>query len=84
MAKPNLRTLNPMDFTKMTPNRQAVIEAAPAAALPATDSYKPNQLAKALHPEAQYVKVAQIDEISADVKTFWLEANAEKGTEALA
>lgn len=84
MAKPNLRKLNPMDFTKMTPNRQAVIEAAPAAALPATDSYKPNQLAKALHPEVQYVKVTQIDEISADVKTFWLEANAEKGTEALA
>ena len=84
MAKPNLRKLNPMDFTKMTPNRQAVIEAAPAAALPATDSYKPNQLAKALHPEVQYVKIAQIDEISADVKTFWFEADTAKGTEALA
>ena len=63
MAKPNLRKLNPMDFTKMNPTRQAKIEAAPAAALPDADSYKPNQLANALHPEVQYVKVAQIDEI---------------------
>ena len=42
MAKPNLRKLNPMDFTKMNPTRQAKIEAAPAAALPDADSYKPN------------------------------------------
>ena len=76
--------LNPMDFTKMNPNRQAKIEAAPAKALPETDSYKPNQLAKALHPGKQFVKVAQIDELAADAKTFWLEPNAEKGTEALA
>lgn len=84
MAKPNLRKLNPMDFTKMNPTRQAKIEAAPAEALPATDSYKPNQLAKALHPEVQYVKVAQVDEISNDVKTFWLEADTAKGTQSLA
>ena len=84
MAKPNLRKLNPMDFTKMNPTRQAKIEAAPAKALPATDSYKPNQIAKALHPDVQYVKIAQIDEISADVKTFWFEADTAKGTEALA
>ncbi|MBQ1229116.1 MAG: 2Fe-2S iron-sulfur cluster binding domain-containing protein, partial [Firmicutes bacterium] len=63
---------------------QAKIEAAPAKALPATDSYKPNQIAKALHPDVQYVKIAQIDEISADVKTFWFEADTAKGTEALA
>ena len=36
MAKPKLWKLNPMDFTKMNPTRQAKIEAAPAAALPAT------------------------------------------------
>ena len=76
--------LNPMDFTKMNPTRQAKIEAAPAKALPATDSYVPNQIAKALHPGTQYLKVAKIIEHSADVKTFWLEANADKGTKALA
>ena len=76
--------LNPMDFTKMNPTRQAKIAAAPAQALPATDSYLPNQIAKALHPGKQYVKVAEIVEQSADTKTFWLEANPAKGTDALA
>ena len=37
--------LNPMDFTKMNPTRQAKIEAAPAQALPPLESYKPNELA---------------------------------------
>ena len=76
--------LNPMDFTKMNPTRQAKIEAAPAKALPATDSYIPNKIAKALHPGKQYVKVAEVIQQSADTKTFWLEANADKGTESLA
>ena len=76
--------LNPLDFTKMNPKRQAIIEAAPAAKLPATDSYVPNQIAKALHPGVQHLKVAKIIEHGSDAKTFWLEANAEKGTKALA
>ena len=76
--------LNPMDFTKMNPTRQAKIEAAPAKALPATDSYVPNQIAKALHPGVQYLKVAKIIEHGSDAKTFWLEANEAKGTKALA
>ena len=75
--------LNPLDFTKMTPNRQAKIEAAPATALPELNSYLPNQLANALHPKAQHLKVAKITEYS-DAKTFYLEANPEKGTEKLA
>ena len=84
MARPALWKLNPMDFTKMNPTRQAKIEAAPAKALPAIASYVPNQIAKALHPGTQYVKVAQIDAHSPDVKTFWLEADAARGTGALA
>ena len=76
--------LNPMDFTKMNPTRQAKIAAAPAHALPATGSYLPNKLANALHPGKQYVKVAEIVAHNADMKTYWLEADAAKGTEALA
>ena len=76
--------LNPLDFTKMNPKRQAIIEAAPAAALPATDSYVPNQIAKALHPGVQHLKVSKVIAHGADAKTFWLEANADKGTKALA
>ena len=84
MARPKLSKLNPMDFTKMTPARQAKIEAAPAKALPPTDSYKPNQLANALHPEVQYLKVSKIVEHGTDAKSYWLEANADKGTASLA
>ena len=83
MARPKLWKLNPMDFTKMNPARQAKIEAAPAKELPKADSYKPNQLAKALHPGTQYVKVAKIDD-HGDAKTFWLEADSARGTQALA
>lgn len=84
MAKPNLRKLNPMDFTKLTPNRQAKIEAAPAAQLPPTDSYKPNELAKALHPAVQHLKVTMIIDHGNGVKSFRLSANPAKGTNALA
>lgn len=84
MARPKLSKLNPMDFTKMTPARQAKIEAAPAKALPPTDSYKPNQLASALHPSVQYLKVSKIIEHGSDAKSYWLESNAQKGTTALA
>ena len=84
MAKPNLRKLNPMDFTKMTPTRDAKIESAPAKALPATESYVPNQIANALHPDVQHLKVAKIVDHGTDAKTYFLEANASKGTKALA
>ena len=76
--------LNPMDFTKMNPTRQAKIEAAPAKALPATDSYKPNQIANALHPKVQYLKVVKIEKETATANRYYLAPNPEKGTEALA
>ena len=50
MAKPKLWKLNPMDFTKMTPARQEKIAQAPAKPMPSPQSYKPNQIASALHP----------------------------------
>lgn len=84
MAKPKLWKLNPMDFTKMTPTRQAKIEAAPAKPLPPTDSYKPNEIAKALHPGTQHLKVAKIEEEAGNCKRYYLVPNAEKGTKALA
>ena len=76
--------LNPMDFTKMNPTRQAKIEAAPASALPSTDSYVPNQIANALHPGTQYLKVAKIEEEAGNSKRYYLVPNEEKGTKALA
>ena len=84
MAKPNLRKLNPLDFTKMNPTRQAKIDAAPAAPLPGLDSYVPNQIAKALHPDVQYVKVVKIEEEAGNAKRYYLAPNPDKGTEKLA
>ena len=83
MARPKLWKLNPMDFTKMTPARNDVIEKAEATPLPPTDSYKPNEIAKALHPGVQYLKVSKIVE-NENAKTYYLEANTEKGTKTLA
>ena len=84
MAKPKLWKLNPMDFTKMTPARNEKIAAAPAKKLPEADSYHPNKIANALHPKVQYLKVAKIVDEDDFTKSFYLEADAEKGTEALA
>ncbi len=84
MARPKMWKINPLDFIRMNSNRDARIEAAPADPLPATGSYKPNQLADALHPGVQHVRVSEVTEQAADVKTFWLQADREKGTEALA
>ena len=83
MARPKLWKLNPMDFTKMTPARNEVIEKAEAKPLPPTNSYVPNQIANALHPGVQYLKVNKIVE-NENAKTYYLEANAEKGTKSLA
>lgn len=84
MARPKLWKLNPMDFTKMTPARQAKIEAAPANPLPPVDSYKPNELAKALHPQAQHLRVTMIIDHGNGVKSFRLSPNPAKGTDSLA
>ncbi|MDD6045117.1 MAG: 2Fe-2S iron-sulfur cluster-binding protein [Clostridia bacterium] len=84
MARPKLWKLNPMDFTKMTPARDEKIAAAPAQKLPEADSYHPNRIANALHPKVQYLKVAKIVERDEFTKSFYLEANPDRGTESLA
>ena len=84
MAKPKLWKLNPMDFTKLTPARQEKIAQAPAKPMPSPLSYKPNQIASALHPKVQYLKVAKIVERGADVKSYYLEPDPLRGTWSLA
>ena len=76
--------LNPMDFTKMNPTRQAKIAEAPAAPLPPVESYKPNEIALALHPKVQHLKIAKIEAEAGDSKRYYLVPNEEKGTKALA
>ena len=84
MSKPNLRTINPIKFLKMDGIRKQKIESAEAKPLPPLGSYKPNQLAAALHPKRQFLIVDKIIEHSADVKTFVFVPDASKGTTALA
>lgn len=69
MSRPKLWKLNPLRFTKMSPARQAKIEASPAKPLPSLDSYKPNQIANALHPKAQYLKVVKIKDEAGGAKS---------------
>ena len=76
--------LNPMDFTKMNPTRQANIDAAPATPVPAIDSYLPNQIANALHPKAQHLKIVKVEEEAGNAKRYYFAPNPEKGTKALA
>ena len=76
--------LSRFDFLKVVPNRKAKIDAAKPNELPKLDSYVPNKIANALHPDFQYVKVSNIKELSKDVKTFTFVPNKEKGTENLA
>ncbi len=76
--------LNKFDFTKMIPTREQRIQSASAKPVPELDTYAPNRLAKELHPDKQYVKIARITERGNDVKTFTLVPDKEKGTEKLA
>lgn len=78
----NIDTLNPMRFMARMEERQMRIAQAPAAKIPA--EYAVNQLAKALHPRKQYLRIAQVIERDAGCKSFVLVPDAEHGTEKLA
>ena len=84
MSKPNIRSLNKMDFLKVVPNRKRKISEAPAKPLPPVNSYKANELASALHPKCQYLRIAEIIERTQDTKSFILVPDKELGTESLA
>src|SRR5574344_1739201 len=78
---PNIRSLNKMDFTKTIPNREEKIAAAPLDDAKPLDAYIANRLAKALHPDAQYLKISKIIDEGGDSKTFVLVPDGEKTKE---
>jgi len=84
MSKPNLRSLSKMDFLKVVPTRKQKIEESPAKPLPPVTSYKANELAAALHPKCQHLKVAEVVSLTADVKSYVLAPDPEAGTKKLA
>ena len=50
---------------------------------PPVSEYNANRLAKSLHPEAQYAKIARVDE-HRDAKSFTLVPDEARGTKSLA
>ncbi len=84
MFKPNIKSLSKMAFLKAVPTRKEKIASAEAKKLPELSEYKANQLAAALHPKCQHLKIAKVIEQTGDVKSFILIPDREKGTESLA
>ncbi len=74
------RKLNMMDFTKLIPEREKKIEAAPANKLPELKTYKANQLAAALHPKNQKLIINDVIELNASAKLYVLVPDKEEGT----
>lgn len=78
----NFKKLKGSKFIKMIPDRQERFKQASSKA-PAISDHA-TALAKALHPKRQYLKIAEIKEMSEDCKSFTLVPDADKGTTALA
>lgn len=65
-------------FKEIAAVRQQKIDEAPAKALPET--FPVNELAKRLHPDRQYMKIAKVTEIAPDAKCFRLVPDPARGT----
>ncbi len=78
----DLKSLKAKKFISLLSGRQKAFEAAPARLPEIPD--QATVLAKALHPKAQFVKVAEIIERADDCKSFVLVPDTEKGTTQLA
>ena len=68
-------------FLSMVSVRNKRIAAAPDS--PPVSEYNANRLAKSLHPEVQYAKIARVDE-HRDAKSFTLVPDEARGTKSLA
>jgi ferredoxin-NADP reductase len=84
MKKVNISSLNPAKFIKLVPSREQIIASSPATPIPHQDTYPANRIAKALHPDKQFVKIAKVEEFSADVKRYTFVPDTDKGTTSLA
>lgn len=82
MKKKSLNSINRLRFLKLNEERKQKIEQAPKLPLP--KQFPVNQLSAALHPEKQYVTVADIKEWDENCKSFTFIADPTRGTEKLA
>lgn len=65
-------------FHAIAAERQARIDAAPTAAIPQLNPV--NRLAKRLHPDRQYMRIAQVTELAPDTKRFRFVPDPARGT----
>lgn len=78
-----LKSLKPSKFFSIVRERAARFRKASGKSI--VEEYPINSLARKLHPDFQFVKIARIDEHkNCDAKTFTFVPDAEKGTDALA
>jgi ferredoxin-NADP reductase len=77
-----LKNLKKRDFISLIKNRQKRFAAASDAPPSGTDAAR--ELARALHPKKQYLKVAEVIERAPDTKSFVLVPDETRGTKALA
>jgi ferredoxin-NADP reductase len=84
MADSKIKSLKRTDLFKVISVRKARIKETPLKPLPSLKSYKANQLAAALHPKCQHLKVSEVIQRNPDVKSYVLKADSDKGTKSLA
>lgn len=78
-----LKSLKPSKFFSIVRERAARFRKASGKSI--VEEYPINALARKLHPDFQFVKIARIEEHKdCDAKTFTFVPDAEKGTDALA
>lgn len=78
-----LKSLKPSKFFSIVRERAARFRKASGKSI--VEEYPINVLARKLHPDFQFVKIARIEEHkNCDAKTFTFVPDAEKGTDALA
>lgn len=65
-------------FKETAAKRQEKIDNAPGNSL--TKKFPVNELAKKLHPNRQYMKISEIEKLSADTKRFRLVPDPDRGT----
>lgn len=83
MAKSDIKKISRLKVIKNIFTRKKVIKSAPDKSVKTPSGYKPNLLAKELHPLKQHLKISKIEEENPNVKTYTLIPNILKGTRGL-
>lgn len=84
MSNQKLERIHRADFVKILTDRLKAVAGGANAPVKDLYDYAPNQLAKQLHPDVQFLKVKEVIEHTSDMKSFLLAPDKTKGTETLA